>query len=343
MKKILLCLLFSAFQPFNPSAFSAAPDFDRQAALDAKQDKITIAYDGILPNRHVGDVVPRVLPDGRIAIYFATGGDSEPSPLNFMAVVHSEDDGDTWTPMQMLDANIKRTGINIGQLPTEAIVTGNTITLFFSTYAGHLKDSWRSWLVRSDNNGKTWGSPELLPERLGATTFVRSHIIAQNKNIVVPFQHYLGDLKDNNGNVLRRNKGNETIPYPTPYKNSRNGVLISADGGKTYTEHGNIKLPIPGDTALWAENTIAELEPGHIVMLIRPERNRGKPTFLYRADSFDGGKTWPDTATKTDIPNPSSKTLLLRINEHTTALLHNPNPYNRWPLSLWVSFDGMKT
>ncbi|AWI09573.1 hypothetical protein CKA38_10255 [Ereboglobus luteus] len=336
-----ICAVFSA----GALTAGGAPDFARQAALDAARDEVVVAYDGILPNRHVGDVVTRVMPDGRLAIWFATGGDKEPDPNNFMAVIYSEDEGKTWSPMQMLDANIKRAGINIGQLPTEAIVSGQKIMLFFSTHAGHLRNSWRSWVATSDNNGKTWNTPELLPGRLGAATFVRSHIWTQSGNLVVPYQHYLGNLNDHNSEVVRRNNkaGNETTPYPTPVINSRNGVLISTDGGRTFTEHGDIKLPIPDDTYLWAENTIAELEKDHLVMLIRPERTRGKATFLYRADSFDGGKTWPALAEKTDIPNPSSKTILLRVNDWTTALLHNPNPYSRWPLSLWISFDGMKT
>ena len=328
---------------FTLPLFSQKIDWEKQAIEDAKQDKIVVAYDGILPNRHVGDVVPRVLPDGRIAIYFATGGDSEPSPRNFMAVIYSEDNGETWTPMQMLDVGIKRVGNNVGQLPTEAIVIGNRILLFFSTHAGHLRNSWRSWMVSSYDNGKTWGKPSLLPGRLCASTFIRPHIITSNKNIVVPFQHYLGNPKDTNTDAVLRNRGNSSKPYKTPIINSRNGVLISSDNGETWREYGNIRLPIPENSYLWAENTIVELEKDHIVMLIRPERDRNSPTFLYRADSFDGGKTWPEVAVKTDIPNPSSKTLLLRLNEHTVALLHNPNPWERKPLSLWISFDGMKT
>jgi predicted neuraminidase len=63
---------------------------------------------------------------------------------------------------------------------------------------------------------------------------------------------------------------------------------------------------------------------------------------LYRAHSRDGGKTW-SKAYKTDIPNPGSKATLYGLGGDNVALLHNPNPTKRNPLSIWVSFDGMKT
>ena len=169
---------------------------------------------------------------------------------------------------------------------------------------------------------------------------------------MVPFQHYLGKLGDQNFPKISRNRNNPE-PYSTPVINSRNGVLISADGGKTWSEHGDIRLPIPDNTHLWAEPAIVEPTKGRIVMLVRPEwgaggKGSGKDSggaelSLYRAESNDGGLTWPDVAEKTDIPNPSSKVALFLLAENTVAMLHNPNPVHRSPLALWISFDGMKT
>ncbi len=64
---------------------------------------------------------------------------------------------------------------------------------------------------------------------------------------------------------------------------------------------------------------------------------------LYYAESNDGGRTWPDFATKTTIPNPGSKATLYGLGGDTVALLHNPNAKHRSPMALWISFDGMKT
>ena len=75
-------------------------------------------------------------------------------------------------------------------------------------------------------------------------------------------------------------------------------------------------------------------------MIIRGDHLGG---VLYYAESTDGGRTWPEFARKTDIPNPGSKATLYDLGENVVGLLHNPNPAHRSPLSLWISFDGMKT
>ena len=52
---------------------------------------------------------------------------------------------------------------------------------------------------------------------------------------------------------------------------------------------------------------LTELSDGRIAMLIRADKLGG---VLYHAESLDGGKTWPEFARKTDIPNPGSKATL---------------------------------
>ena len=93
------------------------------------------------------------------------------------------------------------------------------------------------------------------------------------------------------------------------------------------------------NTAVVAEPNVVELADGTLVMMIRADKLGG---VLFRADSTDGGKTWSE-AYPTDIPNPGSKVRLLALGENRVALLHNPDPKVRNPLSLWVSFDGMET
>ncbi len=79
------------------------------------------------------------------------------------------------------------------------------------------------------------------------------------------------------------------------------------DGGKTWTEHGNIRLTPDDRYHGWAENNLAELGDGRIAMIIRADRLGG---VLYYAESKDGGTTWPEFAVKSDIPNPGSKATL---------------------------------
>jgi len=317
-----------------------AVDWEKQTVEDAKQDKVILAYDGVMPNRMVCDTVPRVLPDGRIALYFLAGGDKEPSPDNYIGVVYSNDDGDTWSKHETVNIGFPRFGNTIGQGPTDWFVKDGRITMFIATHARTWDWSWRSWTTTSDDNGNTWSIPKPLPGRLEAATFIRPHMITRDGRIMVPFQHYLGRLDDQNFPKISRNRNNP-MPYNTPVINSRNGVLISIDGGNTWSEHGDIRCPIPDDTHLWAEPAIVEPTKGRIVMLIRPEVSGAK--VLYKAESNDGGLTWTEVAEKTDIPNPSSKVALFLLAENTVAMLHNPNPSHRSPMALWISFDGMKT
>jgi hypothetical protein len=204
--------------------------------------------------------------------------------------------------------------------------------LFFATHGDSYSwaKQWKSWILRGTPDGKTWGRPELLPGRLGHNCFIRSHIVARDGRLMVPFQHYLRWPKDDASSY------GEDRRLCDP----RNGVLISGDNGRTWTEYGDIRLTDNPRYFGWAEPSIVELADGTIKMLIRAD---GLGGVLYAAESKDGGKTWPEKAIKTDIPNPGSKATLHSLGGDVVALVHNPNPKRRTPLALWISFDGMKT
>ncbi len=296
---------------------------EAQARRDAAQDGIVVAYDGVKPDKWmVCDTVVRRIPDGRLAYFFLAGGTTEPSPDNYVALMFSDDDGKTWSKDHAVDVGFPRSGRTIGQGPTEFLATrcGKRVLLFFATHSKHWNSDWKSWMICSDDSCRSWSRPSPLPGRLADNTFIRASIRTTEGRIMAPFQHYL------NGKSVA---------------DSRNGVLISEDDGETWQEYGDIKCPLSPDTHLWAEPAIVELPHNHVVMLIRPQWGGG--TTLFRADSFDGGRTWSDIASKTVIPNPSSKVALFSLGGETVALVHNPNPNHRSPLALWISFDGMKT
>ena len=319
-------------------AQGATTDWEKQAIEDAKHDRSTVAYDGISPDKLVCDTTLRVMPDGSWAIFMLAGDDFEPSPKNFIGVTRSTDKGKTWTPLQRVDIGLPPEGKTSGQGPTELIVRDGRCSLFFATHSKTWGIDWKSWQIHSTDNGQTWTQRELLPGRLANDTFIRPHIVTKDGRLLLPFQHYLGPGPD--------------VPPPPPEDKPwygllrhyvcapRMGVLISADGGKTWTEHGDIRLNDDARYHGWAEPTIVELADGRIAMLIRADRLGG---VLYRAESSDGGRTWPELAVKTDIPNPGSKASLFGLGGDAVALVHNPNPKHRSPLALWVSFDGMKT
>jgi predicted neuraminidase len=323
-------LVNKAGSPAVPAATRPDLKWTGQAAEDAKEDRHAFAYDGVTPNKLVCDTTLRELPDGSWILFMLAGGDSEPSPENYTGVTRSTDGGRTWTPLEHFDVGFPREGQTIGQGPTELMLQGNHSTLFFSTHG--TKDwaqGWRSWFLTSDDSFHTWSAPHEVPGRLKDRTFIRNHLVTHDGRILIPFQHYTGPDDEQS-----------KAPLDRALTNPRNGVLISADGGQTWSEHGDIRLS-PNDRYFgWAENNLAELADGRIEMIIRADRLGG---ILFKAESKDGGRTWPDYASITPIPNPGSKATLYPLGGDTVAMLHNPKPKHRTPLALWISFDGMKT
>ena len=322
-------LVNKALSPNLPKAIKPEEKWTAQAAEDAKQDRHTFAYDGVTPNKMVCDTTLRELPDGSWILFMLAGGDTEPSPLNYTGVTRSHDEGRTWTPLESFNVGFPREGKTIGQGPTELMIFNGRCTLFFSTHSKHWANDWRSWFLTSDDGFKTWSKPAEVPGRLKERTFIRNHIVTRDGRIIVPFQHYVGPDDEQ-----------DKAPLDRAFTNPRNGVLISSDGGATWTEHGDIRLT-PNDRYFgWAENNLAELSDGRIAMIIRADALGG---VLYYAESKDGGRTWPEFASITRVPNPGSKATLYPLGGDTVAMLHNPNSKQRTPLALWISFDGMKT
>jgi hypothetical protein len=313
-----------------PASIRPSPQWTSQAAKDAKQDFTSIPFDGTTPNKLACDTTLRELPDGSWVMAMLGGGDTEPLPENHVLLTRSHDKGKTWSPMQPVDFGFPREGDTIAMVPSELMVLPDRCTLFFATHDGTFA-GWKEWMTHSEDSCRTWSKPVPAPGRLHDRTFIRNHIVKRDGRALIPFQHYKR-VKDTKTIANNRRLSEPTDP--------RNGVLMSADGGKTWTEHGDIRISKDDTYYGWAENNIAELADGRIAMIIRAD---GLGGVLYYAESKDGGKTWPEFAVKSDIPNPGSKATLYPLGGDTVALLHNPNPKGRHPLALWISFDGMKT
>lgn len=322
-------LVNKAHSPHLPKEIVADPKWTAQAKEDAQQDFSSIPYDGVKPNSMVCDTTLRELPDGSWILFILAGGDKEPSPENYTGVTRSKDKGKTWSKLERFDVGFPREGKTIGQGPTELMIREGRATLFFSTHSKHWNSDWRSWFLTSDDSFQTWSKPFEAPGRLKERTFIRNHIVTRDGRILLPFQHYIGPEDQQDRPILERD-----------FTNPRNGVLLSSDGGKSWTEHGNVRLT-PNDRYFgWAENSLVELASGKIAMIIRGD---GLGGILYIATSSKDGRTWPEYANATKVPNPGSKATLYSLGGDNVALLHNPNSKHRSPLALWISFDGMKT
>jgi hypothetical protein len=301
----------------QPTKVKADPFWTRQGTEDAKHDRTSTIFRGKSPDKLACDTTLREMPDGSWVHVMLGGGDKEPDPRNGVFLQRSPDEGGTWSAPERLDFGFPGEGDTRALVPTELMVHEGRCTLYFATHDGAF-GGWKTWSVASDDSCKSWGSPRPLPGRLHDRTFIRNHLVTRDGRLLLPFQHY------------------EDAPRHAPV----NGVLISADGGQTWSEHGNIRLTPDRGYQGWAENNVVELLDGRIAMIIRADRLGG---VLYQAESADGGVTWPELATKTAIPNPGSKATLYSLGGDNVALLHNPDPQTRAPLALWISFDGMKS
>ena len=310
MKKhhlVLFCLLL-----FSLNQIVHATDWKKIALKDASQDRISVIFEGYSPDKLACDTTTRMMPNKSWVTVMLGGGDREPLFKNRIYISRSQNQGYRWSPMKPVNLGVKDRAL----VPTELMVYKGISTLAVSTHNGKF-DEWKSWFAKSKNSCRSFGPLKPLPGVLKDRTFLRNHIVSRDGKIIMPFQHY--------------------VDRPGPV-NPRNGVIISKDEGKTWTVHGWIKTSPKDQFRMWAENNIVELEDGTISMLIRGEKG-----FLYRADSKDGGLTWPEMAVITDIQNPNSKITMYSLGGDRVAILMNSSSKNRRPLSLWISFDGMKT
>ena len=301
------------------------------AEADAADDRSAVVHDGVPPEQLCCDTTVRPLPDGTWVTIQLGLGHTEPLPANRVCMSRSLDEGRTWSPMSPIDLGVKSREPDTALCPSELQVHNGRAMMVVSTHNGGFGE-WRTFFTYSADSCRTWSPLSPAPGRLAERTFIRNTLVTRDGRLLMPFQHYLkcdaAAARISNGRFFHR-------PH-----NPRNGVIISADAGQTWSEHGDIRLTADDNYHGWAESNVVELSDGRIAMMIRGD---GLGGMLWSAESRDGGRSWPALATRTGVPNPGSKATLYGLGGDTVAMLHNPNPKHRSPLALWISFDGMQT
>ena len=274
--------------------------------------------------------------NGELLCICQCGGTTEPAPENRVYTFHSKDHGITWSDPVSIYPEDGNAVYN-----TEVMVYNGIITAFLTLHSGRFLD-WKCVMMQSADNGYTWknaGSPPHFPD----FTFVRGMIELNNGNILIPYQYYPITQEMNDRIVSER--GTQSGCWETKASYVESGVIISCDKGESYQRHSANKMDM-SDGWIWSEPTIVELSDGTISMITRKCRSG----WLWRCDSNDGGVTWGELY-NTNIPNPSNKPKLIKIPDGRIALIHTPNNEGmingkwaeRFPLSLWISDDDMKT
>lgn len=271
--------------------------------------------------------VLRRMPDGSLICTFLTGGPTEPHNDNITVAVRSRDDGETWSKPFVVFQHKSRAAY-----VSEIFTHGVSPCMFVHTYDAPSRyreiTAFRSF---TEDSGITWSEPRSVPG--GASHIsVRRGIVLSNGFWLFPV--YWQSVEDRWDWTQIPTANDFHMHWP-----SCCGVLISYDKGLHFELHGDLK-----SDCLLFENNCIEVEPGHVVMLMRAQWTG----WLYRSDSYDYGCTWSE-AVRTDIPNASTKITLLREGGNI-LLIHNPiavgseaGMTDRVDLSIWVSDDNMRS
>lgn len=283
----------------------------------------SLAYKGFPPNHCCCDSAWRRLPGGEQAIFFLTGGNGEPEPGNFVALVRSHDEGETWGDLETVMTHPPG-AVTL----SEVVVHTGVISIYVQIHDGHF-GRWHTAVIRSVDNARTWSAPvEFAP--LPRRSMIRNLYQASWGEWFLPYQYY--DTTDGDPESTARGKPwNGVLSAPTPEGPWTDSMRICGANG-------------------WAEVNVVELSDGRLVMLARSDGEGA----LLRSESRDRGRSWSPYV-RSDIENPGSKFRLFRLRDGRILLLHNPTGrtshpnsklvclVNRNPLALWVSDDDMAT
>ena len=283
----------------------------------------------------------RRMPDGNLLCVSQCGDVTEPAPGNRVYTFISRDNGNTWGPAVQL---YPESGEAV--YSTEVMVLDGRIYAFLQIHSGRFLNM-RCVVMRSDDSGISWVKAAPSP-CFPTFCFHRGMLPLTNGEIALPYMRFPISEAENMRLVLANH--NVAIQHQQAIWNANidqieNGVIISADRGKTYQAFRGPCIPLKGETGwgwVWPEPTLAQLADGTIVMLLRVDGSG----VLWRSESPDNGRTWTE-AKRTDIPNPGNKPKLIPLPDGRIALIHTPHPspgyQNRYPLALWISHDNLLT
>lgn len=236
----------------------------------------------------------------------------------------SRDGGRTWgEPVTLIDMP--------GKLDADPniVIDGKRILVYSTTVDIPNKiDKSEVWMTSSEDDGRSWSKPA---------------------EIKMPYKYVVG--KRHIGIKLR--DGTLAMPFSwdlwaeagTPARTEgemdlKSGVLLSKDGGLTWTPHGELHIferkVQPGATWGLDEPALVELANGELYMLLRTGTE-----WLYESRSMDGGRTWTPP-TRSSLLGHNAPAALWRLDRKPEEIIviWNNSPRHRYPLAVAISADG---
>jgi len=195
----------------------------------------------------------------------------------------------------------------------------NELLLFYRI--GASPRSSTSFLKRSQDQGKHWSEPEILPAGIVGPT-KNKPIFTEDGTLISPSSIETGEPE-------------------SLFKATACWVEISDDNGHTWKKIGPVELQ---DRKFGVIEPVLFYDRDHnLRMMCRDRANRiGDQGYIWMAISHDNGLHWSDLK-QTALPNPDSAFDVVDLGQGKLILVYNHSHINRYPLNLALSSDGGNT
>ena len=254
--------------------------------------------------------------NGRLWATWYSGGPGE-GPENYVVLVTSDDDGETWSPFRLV---IDPPGEVRAFDPCLWHDPDGRLWLFWAQSISWFDGRGGVWAIvteESDADAPNWSPPRRI-----------CHGVMMNKPTVLRTGDWLLP-------AALWNKEKER--YPELDRERLTNVIVSRDRGETWAWLGGAK--VPHDARTWDEHMVVERTDGSLWMLVRTEYGIGETV------STDGGGTWTD-AVPSPLAHTSSRFFLRRLSSGKMLLVkHGPleEKTGRSHLTAYLSDDDGKT
>ena len=246
---------------------------------------------------------------GRLYAGWYSGGRREPSLFNYNLLVRSDDEGLTWSEPILVINSV-----------TDKLLQSLDIQLW-------LDPAGRLWVFYTQRNYNSL--PQWTPEHLNTWAVICDDPDADEPQWSEPRFICCGFLRCQ-PTVL--SDGRILLPA-YDWLSERYQYFVSDDNGETFRGcHAGKKVATPFDEAMFLER-----KDKSILLYARTQVG-----FIGKCESFDGGETWTD-GEETDIPNPSTRFFLRRLNSGRVLLVNNMDCKERTAMTAMLSDDDGKT
>ena len=252
---------------------------------------------------------------GRLYMLYCSGGSHEPLKGNYIAVVVSDDEGDTWEPLFMF--------YNEDRMYTGSFVWIDPLGRLWVTFADHSIGYPGGEVMASICEYPDRPVPIFAPPRRIGYGF------SLNKPIVTSDGRWLF-MMDVAGHISYQEPIQDIFPGGMTYDP---WVYESTDEGETLHPLGHTVVPVGKN---FSEHMILEKNDGTLNMYIRTTYGVGL------SQSTDGGATWT-AAADSGIPGPTSRFYIGRLPSGRVLMINHHNTPVRSNMTAMLSDDDGAT